>query len=84
MTSPLEGFNARFNLECMSLPHGSFISHEHLEAFSILAAVDSLPHKDGMVSVADLRGLAEELYAQGNRNLKQQYDEQDSPSLEEN
>ena len=69
----LDRFNEYLNQECASMPHGSFISFEHLEAATLRAAIYAFARKYNMkesIPVEDLENLANRIEAQGNEFLK--------------
>ncbi len=69
----LDRFNEYLNEECASMPHGSFISFEHLEAATLRATLYAFARKYNMkesIPVTDLENLANLIEAQGNEYLK--------------
>ena len=55
------------------MPHGSFISFEHLEAATLRASIYAFARKYGMkesIPVEDLKNLADLIEEQGNEFLK--------------
>ncbi len=69
----LNRFNEYLNEECASMPHGSFISFEHLEAATLRATLYAFARKYNMkesIPVEDLENLANLIEAQGNEYLK--------------
>jgi len=69
----LDRFNEYLNQECASMPHGSFISFEHLEATTIRAALYAFARKYNMkesIPVEELENLANLIEAQGNEFLQ--------------
>jgi len=69
----LDRFNEYLNEECASMPHGSFISFEHLEAATLRASIYAFARKYNMkdkIPVEDLKNLADLIEAQGNEFLK--------------
>jgi hypothetical protein len=69
----LDRFNEYLNQECASMPHGSFISFEHLEAATLRASIYAFARKYNMkesIPVEDLENLANLIEAQGNEFLQ--------------
>jgi hypothetical protein len=69
----LDRFNEYLNQECASMPHGSFISFEHLEAATLRAALYAFARKYNMkenIPVEDLKNLADRIEAQGNESIQ--------------
>ena len=69
----IDRFNEYLNQECASMPHGSFISFEHLEAATLRATLYAFARKYNMkesIPVEDLENLANRIEAQGNEFLK--------------
>ena len=69
----LDRFNEYLNQECASMPHGSFISFEHLEAATLRATLYAFARKYNMkesIPVEDLHNLANLIEAQGNESIK--------------
>ena len=69
----LDRFNEYLNQECASMPHGSFISFEHLEAATLRASIYAFARKYNMkdqIPVEDLENLANRIEEQGNEFLK--------------
>ncbi len=69
----IDRFNEYLNEECASMPHGSFISFEHLEAATLRATLYAFARKYNMkesIPVEDLENLADLIEAQGNEYLK--------------
>ena len=69
----IDRFNQYLNEECASMPHGSFISFEHLEAATLRAAIYAFARKYNMkesIPVEDLENLANRIEEQGNEFLK--------------
>ena len=55
------------------MPHGSFISFEHLEAATLRAALYAFARKYNMkenIPVEDLKNLADRIEAQGNESIQ--------------
>jgi hypothetical protein len=69
----IDRFNEYLNQECASMPHGSFISFEHLEAATLRATLYAFSRKYSMkesIPVEDLENLADLIEAQGNESIK--------------
>jgi hypothetical protein len=69
----IDRFNEYLNLECASIPHGSFISFEHLESATLRATLYAFARKYNMkesIPVEDLENLANLIEAQGNEFIK--------------
>ena len=69
----IDRFNEYLNEKCASMPHGSFISFEHLEAATLRASIYAFARKYNMkesIPVEDLENLANRIEAQGNEFLK--------------
>jgi hypothetical protein len=69
----LDRFNEYLNQECASMPHGSFISFEHLEAATLRASIYAFARKYNLkesIPVADLENLADLIEAQGNESIQ--------------
>jgi hypothetical protein len=69
----LDRFNEYLNQECASMPHGSFISFEHLEAATLRASIYAFARKYNLkesIPVEELENLADLIEAQGNEFLK--------------
>jgi len=69
----IDRFNEYLNQECASMPHGSFISFEHLEAATLRATLYAFARKYNMkenIPVEDLENLADLIEAQGNESIK--------------
>jgi hypothetical protein len=69
----LDRFNEYLNEECASMPHGSFISFEHLEAATLRAFIYAFARKYNLkesIPVEDLENLADLIEAQGNEFLQ--------------
>ena len=69
----LDRFNEYLNEECASMPHGSFISFEHLEAATLRASIYAFARKYNMkdqIPVEDLENLANRIEEQGDEFLK--------------
>ena len=76
-------FNNHYNLEMSSLPHGTTLTPEHMQAVTLSCAISSLrcEHMNveyDMIAVEDIEDLIEGLYQQSNEFLnrvKEQKDE---------
>jgi hypothetical protein len=69
----LDRFNEYLNQECASMPHGSFISFEHLEAATLRASIYAFARKYNLkesIPVEDLENLANLIEAQGNESIQ--------------
>ena len=69
----IDRFNEYLNEKCASMPHGSFISFEHLEAATLRAAIYAFARKYNMkdqIPVEDLENLANRIEEQGNESIK--------------
>ncbi len=69
----MDRFNEYLNEECASMPHGSFISFEHLEAATLRASIYAFARKYNMkdsIPVEDLNNLADLIEAQGNESIQ--------------
>ena len=69
----MDRFNEYLNEECASMPHGSFISFEHLEAATLRASIYAFARKYNLkesIPVEELENLANLIEAQGNEFLK--------------
>ena len=69
----IDRFNQYLNEECASMPHGSFISFEHLEAATLRAALYAFARKYNLkksIPVEDLENLADLIEAQGNKSIE--------------
>jgi len=69
----IDRFNQYLNEECASMPHGSFISFEHLEAATLRAALYAFARKYNLkksIPVEDLKNLADLIEAQGNKSIE--------------
>jgi hypothetical protein len=69
----LDRFNEYLNSECAAMPHGSFISFEHLEAATLRASIYAFARKYNLkesIPVADLENLADSIEAQGNESIQ--------------
>jgi hypothetical protein len=70
----IDRFNEYLNQECASMPHGSFISFEHLEAATLRATLYAFSRKYSMkesIPVEDLENLADLIEAQGRRTVEE-------------
>lgn len=69
----IDRFNEYVNNECESMPHGSFISFEHLEATTLRASLYAFARKYNLkesIPCDELRELADQIEKQGNEFLK--------------
>jgi hypothetical protein len=69
----IDRFNEYLNQECASMPHGSFISFEHLEAATLRATLYAFARKYNLkesIPVEDLENLADLIEAQGNESIQ--------------
>jgi hypothetical protein len=69
----LDRYNDFYNLEMSSLPHGTPISMEHLQAITLECAVKAFARKYNLkesIPVEDLLYLAKELMSQGEETVE--------------
>lgn len=69
----LDRFNEYLNQECASMPHGSFISFEHLEAATLRASIYAFARKYNLkesIPVEELENLANLIEEQGNESIQ--------------
>lgn len=69
----IDRYNEYLNQECASMPHGSFISFEHLQAATLRATLYAFARKyhiTDKIDVEDLELLANQIEEQGNESNK--------------
>jgi len=71
----LSRYNAFYNDECASLPHGTPITPEHMQAMTLECMLDAIRCENlndefDVVSIDDINALIEALHQQGNEYLE--------------
>jgi hypothetical protein len=71
----LRRYNAFYNDECASLPHGTPITPEHMQAMTLECMLDAIRCENlndefDVVSIDDINALIEALHQQGNEYLE--------------
>jgi len=69
----IDRFNEYINNECSSMPHGGFISFEHLEVATLRASIYAFARKYNLkenIPVEELKELADLIEQQGNRTVQ--------------
>ena len=79
----LRRYNAFYNGECASLPHGTPITPEHMQAMTLECMLDAIRCENlndefDVVSIDDINALIESLHQQGNEYLKRVQEFKDS------
>jgi acyl-CoA thioesterase len=75
-------FNNHYNLEMSSLPHGTTLTPEHMQAVTLECAISSLRCENmnveyDMIAVEDIENLIEGLYRQSNEFLNRVKEQQE-------
>ena len=79
----LRRYNAFYNDECASLPHGTPISPEHMQAMTLECMIDALICENmnveyNVIAIDDIKDLIEALHQQSNEYLKRVKEFKDS------
>ena len=79
----LRRYNAFYNDECASLPHGTPITPEHMQALTLECMIDALICENlnveyNVIAIDDIKDLIARLYQQGNEYLKRVQEFKDS------
>jgi hypothetical protein len=70
----IDRFNEYIDNECSSMPHGGFISFEHLEAATLRASIYAFTRKYNLkecIPVEELKELADLIEKQGDRTVQE-------------
>jgi hypothetical protein len=79
----LRRYNAFYNDECASLPHGTPITPEHMQAMTLECMIDALICENmnveyNVIAIDDIKDLIARLYEQGNEYLERVQEFKDS------
>ena len=79
----LARYNAFYNDECSSMPHGTPITPEHMQAMALECMIDALICENmnveyNAIAIDDIKDLIARLYEQGNEFLKRVQEFKDS------
>ena len=71
----LQRYNDYYNMECASLPYGTPITPEHMQAMTLECMLDAIRCENlndefDVVSIDDINALIEALHQQGNEYLE--------------